>query len=85
MTPLKLLLKILIHFGMVSTEEKGILAKDIEEFELKAKPDNENKVLALYGKAIRSLWVRISLPFLFFFGVKYLKDMITEDDLDLDE
>lgn len=76
MTILKMLLKVLIHFGMVGTEEKGIMAKDIEEFELKATPDSDNKLYALYGRTTNNIWVRIAISFGFFFLVRQLKGMI---------
>lgn len=82
MTLFQIILKILAHFALISTEDKQMLHKDIQQFELEATPDSDDRIKALYGKLHKGIYVRLALPFLFFFGVKYFKDLIADDPLD---
>ncbi|TMU56479.1 hypothetical protein [Flagellimonas algicola] len=82
MTLFRILLKILGHFGLIDTSEKQQMAADIEAFENKATPDSSNKIMAIYGRVHQELLVKLLLPFLYFFGIRYLNQMIKEDVTD---
>ena len=82
MTLFQIILKILSHFTLVDTDEKQRLHADIQKFELEATPDSDDKIKALYGRLHKGLYVRLALPFVFFFGVRYFKEMISDEQPD---
>jgi len=82
MTLLALLLKIIAHFRLSSTEEQQQMAVDVQQWEKTAVADSDNKLKAMYGKIhfANGPWMRIANSFLFFFAVRYFKEMISDND-----
>lgn len=82
MTLFQIILKLIGHFGLLPTKDRQQLTTDVEQFESTATPDSEDKIKALYGKMHAGLYIRLALPFVYFYLVKSLKDMMSEDDGD---
>ncbi|WP_421809427.1 hypothetical protein [Flagellimonas sp.] len=80
MTIFRMLLKVLAHFRLLSTEERQTLAADISHWEENAKTEKDKKLNALYLKLHEGVLMRLLLPFGFFFLVRMLNDWITVDD-----
>jgi hypothetical protein len=85
MTIFRMLLKVLMHFRLLSTEERQDLAADISHWEENAKTDENNKFKAMYLKIHSGVLVRLLLPFAYFFMVRMFNDWITTDDDPFDE
>lgn len=68
------------HFGLVDTESKSQLNTDIEKFEIEANSEeNTDKMKSMYAKLHKGLYMRLALPFAFFFLVRAFKNMINDD------
>jgi len=86
MTIFALFLRWIKHFHLLETPDYIQLVKDVKGWEDSCTPDNENKLKAIYGKIHHdSIYVRLLLPFLFFFGVKELRNMMEGSDKEKDD
>lgn len=76
------ILKLIKTLTLVDSENYAILKNDVASWEDGATENNEDKMKSMYAKMHKGVFLRLAMPFLYFFLLKWVKDMTTnEDDL----
>ncbi|GAB5563358.1 MAG: hypothetical protein Wins2KO_04210 [Winogradskyella sp.] len=79
------ILKLIQSFTLTNSEDFQQLSVDVQEWESTAVEDSDNKVKALYAKLHKGVFLRLLMPFVFFFVAKEMKKMLSGNDEDIFE
>lgn len=75
-----IILRIIEMFTLTDPEEQRKLQAECNAWRKDAVVDHENKLKAMYAKAHQGIALRLANPFIFFFAVKKVKNMMAEDE-----
>lgn len=69
--------------AFTSSEDYQTLYRDGKEWEAKATPDSDNKVMAIYGKIHKGIWVKLLMPIAFYILLNKVRQLVNpqEDEL----
>lgn len=77
-----IILKLIKTLGLVSSDEYQLLHIDVKEWELSATEDNEDKLKSMYARLHKGVFFRLLTPFLYFFMLKWVRDLTKPEEPD---
>ena len=74
------ILKLIRVLNLSDSEEYQLLHNDVKKWELeKAKEGSEDKLGVMYYKLHKGVWFRLAAPFLFYFAMKEIKNVMSSE------
>tara|TARA_R110002111_G_scaffold249679_1_gene313670 strand:+ start:2659 stop:2919 length:261 start_codon:yes stop_codon:yes gene_type:complete len=82
MTLIGIILKLIESFTLCDTKEQQQLHIDSKNWEKECVIESDDKVKSLYAKLHDGVFFRLLAPFVYFYLVRYVKDLMTGGDED---
>lgn len=74
------ILKLIDQLGLSTTEDTKKLYNDTKAWELECTEDSEDKLKSFYAKAHKGVFLRLAMPFLYFYLLSWVRNIGKSDD-----
>jgi hypothetical protein len=82
----QVILKLIVQYNLAPSDQIATLTNDLKDWEQGCTEDHEDKIKAMYAKIHKGIYVRLAIPFIYFFMVRWVDDLINPSpDRFLDE